>query len=316
MWGKQFKCAQHLNVEKLSLLPNSPDSSKIFALWKRKFDIYTKTLGANDSEKFDLLINRLDFTPYEYVDKTTSYKEAMDNLESIYDKKINKIYARWKLANEKQLEDESMDAFVLRLMVLAKDCDFKDVTAVEHKNESVLQSFVSGLEDNYIRQRILENDVVTLEDALKCADILKRAKVNAGKYESSETFKSTVATIGKEKAIPDTTVKDKDEIDHVATVSKPFKSKINRFSKCHNCGDIHAPLRCPAYGKTCFKCGNLNHWSKYCRRTKQMLINLVLATLNENGRKLCSANVLAPSVIDIEIIGNQKHSLLYTGDTE
>ena len=104
-------------------------------------------------------------------------------------RKKNKIYARWKLANEKQLEDESMDAFVLRLMVLAKDCDFKDVTAVEHKNESVLQSFVSGLEDNYTRQRILENDVVTLEDALKCADILKRAKVNAGKYESSETFK-------------------------------------------------------------------------------------------------------------------------------
>ena len=46
-------------------------------------------------------------------------------------------------------------------------------------NISVLQSFVSGLEDNYIRQRILENDVVTLEDALKCADILKRAKVDA-----------------------------------------------------------------------------------------------------------------------------------------
>ena len=166
---------------------------------ERKFIIYTKTLGANEAEKFDILINRLDFTPYEYVDKTTSYKEAMDKLEKIYDKKINTIYARWKLANEKQLEDESMDAFVLRLMVLAKDCDFKDVTAVEHKNESVLQSFVSGLEDNYIRQRILENDVVTLEDALKCADILKRAKVNAGKYESSETFKSTVAQSVKKK---------------------------------------------------------------------------------------------------------------------
>ena len=42
----------------------------------------------------------------------------------------------------------------------------------------------------------------------------------------------------------------------------------------------------------------------------------VLATLEEKGKKLCSANVLAPSVIDIEIIGNQKRSLLDTGDTE
>ena len=240
----------------------------------------------------------------------------MDKLESIYDKKINKIYARWKLANEKQMENESMDAYVLRLMTLAKDCNFEEVSAVQHRDESVLQSFVSGLEDNYIRQRILENDVVTLEDALKCADILKRAKVNAGKYESSETFQSTVATIGKEKAIPDTNIIDKEEIDHVAAVSKPFKSKINRFSKCHNCGDIHAPLRCPAYGKTCFKCGSLNHWSKCCRKTKQMAINSILATLNKNGRKLCSASVLAPSIIEVEINGKQIRCLLDTGASE
>ena len=169
--------------------------------------------------------------PYEYVDKTTSYKEAMDKLESIYDRKINKIYARYKLANEKQMENESMDSYVLRLMILAKDCGFEEVSAIEHKNESVFQSFVSGWEDNYIRQRILGNGVVTLEDALKCADILKRAKVDAGKYESSETFQSTVATIGKEKAIPETNIKDKDEIDQVATVSKPLKYKNNRFLK-------------------------------------------------------------------------------------
>ena len=99
-------------------------------------------------------------------------------------------------------------------------------------------------------------------------------------------------------------------------MSKPFKSKINRFSKCHNCGDIHAPLRCPAYGKTCFKCGSLNHWSKCCRKTKQMAINSVLATLNKNGRKLCSASVLAPSVIEVEINGKQIRCLLDTGASE
>ena len=178
--GDNFKRAQHLNVEKLSLIPNSQEAAKIFSLWKRKLDIYTKALRLNEEEKFDVLINRLDITPYEYVDKTTSFKEAMDKLESIYDKKINKIYARWKLANEKQMENESMDAYVLRLMTLAKDCHYEEVSAVQHRDKSVLQSFVSGLEDNYIRQRILENNAVTLEDALKCADILKRAKVDAG----------------------------------------------------------------------------------------------------------------------------------------
>ena len=36
---------------------------------------------------------------------------------------------------------------------------FADVSAIEHKNQSVLQSFISGKEDPYIRQRILEKDV-------------------------------------------------------------------------------------------------------------------------------------------------------------
>ena len=80
---------------------------------------------------------------YEYIDATTTYKEAVDKLESVYSKKINKIYARWKLTNEKQREGESMDAFTIHLMILAKDCDYTVVTAVEYKKEAVLQSFVS-----------------------------------------------------------------------------------------------------------------------------------------------------------------------------
>ena len=64
-----------------------------------------------------------------------------------------------------------MDNFVNRLMILAKDCSFEDVTAIEYKKESVLQSFISGLEDPFIRQRILEKDV-NLEGAMETAEIL------------------------------------------------------------------------------------------------------------------------------------------------
>ena len=70
-----------------------------------------RALEANEDEKFNILINRLGLNSYEYVDKTTTYKEAVEKLENVYSKKINKIYARWKLANEKQREGESMDAF-------------------------------------------------------------------------------------------------------------------------------------------------------------------------------------------------------------
>ena len=62
--------------------------------------------------------------------------------------------------NEKQREGESMDAFANRLMIMDKDCDYVSVTPVEHNKEAVLQSFVSGLEDPFIWQRIPEKDDV------------------------------------------------------------------------------------------------------------------------------------------------------------
>ena len=53
-----------------------------------------------------------------------------------------------------------MDVFANHSMVLAKDCDNANVTAVEYKKEALLQSSVSGLEDPYIRQRILEEKLL------------------------------------------------------------------------------------------------------------------------------------------------------------
>merc|ERR1712150_101993 len=90
--GKIKTCSE-LTAKKLCLLPSTPNASRNFALWKRKLEIYTDTLEATDKEKFNILINRLDITPYGYVDSINDYKEAMDKLEKAYDKKINKIYA-------------------------------------------------------------------------------------------------------------------------------------------------------------------------------------------------------------------------------
>ena len=81
-------------------------------------------------------------------------------------------------------------------MIMAKDCDYAEFTAVECKKEAVLQSFVSGLEDPYIRQKNLEKDVVDLEGALESAEICKRAKTNAGFYEL-EKNQSTVAAVSR-----------------------------------------------------------------------------------------------------------------------
>ena len=81
-------------MEHLDLNSQDVDASKRFNLWKRKLEIYLQTLEANEDEKFNILINRIGLGSYEYIDATTTYKEAMEKLERVYSKKINRIYAR------------------------------------------------------------------------------------------------------------------------------------------------------------------------------------------------------------------------------
>ena len=88
-------------------------------------------MEASEDDKLNLLIRRMDLSAYEFIDTATSYTEAIDKLQKVYDKKVYIIYGRWKLSNEKQQETESMETFQLKLMIISKDCGLSDVTAVE-----------------------------------------------------------------------------------------------------------------------------------------------------------------------------------------
>ena len=42
--------------------------------------------------------------------------------------------------------------------------------------------------------------------------------------------------------------------------------KNSMYNKCKNCSYEHAPMKCPAFGKECHKCGRLNHFQNRCRQ--------------------------------------------------
>ena len=42
-------------------------------------------------------------------------------------------------------------------------------------------------------------------------------------------------------------------------------TSLGRQGKCGNCGTLHPPRRCPAYGQNCYTCGKTGHYSRYCR---------------------------------------------------
>ena len=77
--------------------------------------------------------------------------------------------------------------------MLAKSCNFEDVNAKQYQYEVVFSSFIRGIEESSMRQRLLEFKTLTLGEAINNAEILKRAHENARGFESNREAPRSVA---------------------------------------------------------------------------------------------------------------------------
>ena len=66
--------------------------------------------------------------------------------------------------------EESLQTFLNELLVLSKACHFQDVTAEVYRNELVRDAIINGLKSHEIRQRLLENNEVTLDQVFDKAN--------------------------------------------------------------------------------------------------------------------------------------------------
>ena len=55
--------------------------------------------------------------------------------------------------------------------------------------------------------------------------------------------------------------------DNLVDVNAIKKKKIRFQNDCDYCGYSHVKGSCPAYGKTCNRCGRKNHFAKICKQT-------------------------------------------------
>jgi len=99
---------------------------------------------------------------YGSIADCTTYEQAIAALTALYVKPYNEIFARHCLATRLQKPGENLDEFLQALKILSKDCNFKDVTAARHQEETIRDAFISGLQSSIIRQRLLENRTLDL----------------------------------------------------------------------------------------------------------------------------------------------------------
>ena len=215
-----------------------------------------------EMDKHGILINNVSSEVFSFISGAKPYEDAMEILNNVYIRPKNTVFARFCLKDRRQALTESMDDYLRQLYILAKDCDYKDVSAQQHQEESIRDAFIAGICTNEIRQRLLEQ-TGTLETIFQKARSLEQAHKNNERITSSADFtESTINSLLLEK---------EGKGDNVVA-SMAFKKKglnnsnsAGNSEKCFFCGyERHPRARCPARDKSCILCSKVGNFATVC----------------------------------------------------
>jgi len=169
-----------LRPRELCIDPVLPDAASMFSFWFRTVDDFISALQElriDDDpvvNKKRIIINCLSPVVCPHVEEAESYDRTVEILKALNVKMKNNVYARHLLVSRRQASGESISEFLHILKGLAKDCAFSDVTADMYREELTRDAFIDGFASSAIRQRLLEKEELTLNQAFELADNLDR----------------------------------------------------------------------------------------------------------------------------------------------
>ena len=123
----------------------------------------------------------------------------------------------------------------------AKTCEFGAL-----RDTLIRDRIVCGIDSNTVRERLLRNTDLGLEDAIAAVRAAESSKTQLQKLNVPDR---QVDALGK---------RQQNETDNKA------KNNSKPGEPCRRCGTLHEKGKCIAYGKTCNKCHGENHFAKMC----------------------------------------------------
>lgn len=177
---------KYLKPERFDTEHTSTQGTSRWTHWKKTFETFIASIKAKDEDKLNLLYNHVSHSIFEQISNCTSYQEAVTILDTLYIKPKNEIFARHKLMTRCQQSDETVEQYLQSLRVLSADCEFKDVKANDYRDEYIRDAFINGISSMSIRQRLLENCKLTLDEAFTKARALESARAFSESYSSPQ----------------------------------------------------------------------------------------------------------------------------------
>ena len=246
-----------LKPDKLDLDPQSPGATTTFEYWLACFKDFLSACAAvvpDDASKLRVLRSRVGPLAFSFIRDSVSYDAAILLLKAQYVKRPNVIFARHLLAIRKQLPGESNAEFLRALRLLARACNFQAVSAVDHADGMIRDSYVAGLRSPYIRQRLLETADLTLQRAVELADSLDVAIHDSAAYLPDQA-PACVRPLTTQRLSRSCGLR-------ATRRRRPPRRRLSAFF----CGQSRHPRsRCPAKDAICSACAKKGHFAKVCR---------------------------------------------------
>ncbi|KAI8432558.1 hypothetical protein MSG28_013553 [Choristoneura fumiferana] len=251
--------ARYLRPEKFDVDPTATEADLKWTHWKYTFNnfILEEIPDGTDSLKLKLLMNHLSAHIFPHVRDSSTYDDALKVLDKMYLKPKNIILARHLLATRKQKSDESISDYGRSLKLLAHDCNFEAVTATTHEDEAIRGAFISGITSLRIRERLLQERSLTLDQALDQALTLETAERDSRAMTSGANDVNLNALPGA--SLSKRTTRNSQNLRRAS--EEPTKWR------CFYCGGntSHRRLKCPAFNAQCQLCSRKGHFANVCR---------------------------------------------------
>ena len=172
--------------------PNLKQASKEWRHWYCTFSNFVNSFPAepeiSNEDKLKCLIAHISKDVYDYVSESLTYQEAIQTLERLYLKSCNIFFARHLLMTCKQRQAQSLDDYFQKLKQLAKDCNYRSVSADVCRSKGISDAFISGLLSTSIRSRLQEN---TKDESMTLEAIFNQARCFDTAQKSSESYTAT-----------------------------------------------------------------------------------------------------------------------------
>lgn len=280
----------------------SGDNEREWKSFKQRFELYL--LAAEKSKKSEetkvaLLLtiggsellqiyNSFEFpAPDDSSNPAKVLESVVEKFDAYFAPRKNELASRYKFRKCVQLADEHVDAYITRLRILIKDCNYE-----EQRDKELRDQIVFGCADDKLRQKFFETDDLTLQKTVDLCVAYQASRWQMDVFKDEKPNSEAIAKVKQrsrrevsEKFKPNSSSKSNLRLDSYdddgsssSTGTKP------RLRMCKFCGEQHEwkKEKCPAYGKLCNRCNRPNHFSSKCKRKKINYVNSEVASNHES----------------------------------